>query len=162
MESQPTPKIVAVYNYKGGVGKTTTVINLGAALARRGIKTLLVDADPQCNLTSYYDERIDDEDSDMEDGFDEEENANVVVGCPTDRLPDCQPENASLREQEPNLFSALFPGISGNISALLAAKVRELRENLFLLPGSPAIGKSTIVSTALTNICKSNLNRLLA
>jgi cellulose biosynthesis protein BcsQ len=45
---------LTIYNHKGGVGKTTLSVNIGAALAKRGLRVLLIDSDPQCNLTSYF------------------------------------------------------------------------------------------------------------
>src|ERR1700685_1130365 len=44
---------ISVFNHKGGVGKTTLTVNIAAAVASLGKRVLIVDSDPQCNVTAY-------------------------------------------------------------------------------------------------------------
>lgn len=80
-------KIIAIANQKGGVGKTTTAINLGASLAVLEHKTLVVDADPQANATAGV-------------GFDPKKIKSSIYECMID---DESPYDSILKTQTPNL-----------------------------------------------------------
>ena len=72
--------IFAVVNQKGGVGKTTTTVSLGAALAARGQRTLLIDADPQANATTALGQKQGESGGLYEALVDERPIENAIVG----------------------------------------------------------------------------------
>ena len=80
-------RIIAVANQKGGVGKTTTSINLSACIAAKGKKVLVIDIDPQGNTTSGY-------------GIEKNELENTIYEL---ILGDCSIEDCIIKDIMPNI-----------------------------------------------------------
>ena len=104
-QRHPAPRIT-LYNHKGGVGKTTLTINIASALASQGKRVLLVDADPQCTLTSYL---VDSEV--IDDWLDKSDTPNGST-----------------------IWSAVKPFYEG-VGDIKRIKAFERQEGVFLIPG---------------------------
>ncbi|MBQ6622254.1 MAG: ParA family protein [Mogibacterium sp.] len=134
-------KAIAIFNQKGGVGKTTTNINLGACLARLGKRILLVDVDPQGNTTSgiglvkreleetVYDAMIMDH-YDVRDAIVRTDVPNLDILPASIDLAGAEIELVNLRNRENRLRSAL-------------QKVREQYDYIFI-DCPPSLGLLTI------------------
>ena len=132
-------KIIAIANQKGGVGKTTTAINLGGCLGVLEYKTLIVDADPQANATSGT-------------GFDPKSVKNIYDCLVNDRPA----QEAILETSNPNLF--ILPSHVDLVGAeleminmpnreyLLRAALEQIKDDydFILIDCSPSLGLITV------------------
>jgi chromosome partitioning protein len=136
----PAATVIAVANQKGGVGKTTTTVSLGAALAERGLRVLVADLDPQGNASTGLDVRITEGQASMVDV--------IVDGTPaTDAIRttdvtglDVLPASLELASAEVELVSAM-----ARERALVngLASVRD-RYHVVLIDCPPSLGLLTV------------------
>lgn len=105
------PELMCLFNHKGGVSKTTTAFNLGWMLARQNLRVLLVDCDPQCNLTG------------MVLGLDDMDSSESIQGT---------------RDGKPlNIKEGVLPAFESRPERILPVECVRIpqNKNLYLLPG---------------------------
>ncbi|MBE6797356.1 MAG: ParA family protein [Ruminococcaceae bacterium] len=133
-------KIIAVVNQKGGVGKTTTAVNLVAGIGNAGKKVLLIDADPQGNSTSGYGINKRDVVFSSYDLLIGSQKADVTIRATTFKNVDIIPANMDLAGAEVELIS--IENRESQLKRALAL-VREKYDYIFI-DCPPSLGLITI------------------
>lgn len=111
------PRKIALFNHKGGVAKTTSTFNLGWKLSELGVKVLLVDCDPQCNLTGLV----------------------LEYSQETE-----YPFETTDIDNPRNIKDAISPALDGRPRPIVAAEIQSVpgRSNLFILPGHVGLSEA--------------------
>ena len=139
-------KIIAIVNQKGGVGKTTTTVNLSAALAKKGKKVLLIDEDPQGNATSGVGVNKNQEKSTYDIIINETEFEEVIIGSSVKKLDVC-PSNINLAGAEVELVPMMAR------EGRLKEKIKSIKDkyDYILIDCPPSLGLLTINALTAAN-----------
>ena len=143
--SKRRPGLIAVFSAKGGVGKTTTAINIASAMTLEGKRVLLIDADAQCNLTNAL----------RHPQLDAQNDVPLNVQDEPVEFPAVQPGNKVIIDgvsaatvdwrnymNDPaavNLFNLLLPAMMGDAQGMTPPDFQNFNvfNNAWLIPGSP-------------------------
>ena len=139
-------KIIAIVNQKGGVGKTTTTVNLSAALAKKGKKVLLIDEDPQGNATSGVGVNKTQDRSTYDIIINETEFEDAIVKSSIKKLDVC-PSNINLAGAEVELVPMMAR------ETKLKDKLENIKEkyDYILIDCPPSLGLLTINALTAAN-----------
>ena len=133
-------RIIAIANQKGGVGKTTTAINLSACLAEKGQKVLAIDMDPQGNMTSGLGLDKDDVDKTIYDMIIGESEIEAVIKKETIENLDILPSNVDLSAVEIELIDV------ENKEFIVNNSIQKIRDNydFIIIDCPPSLSLLTI------------------
>ncbi len=136
------PILIPIYNFKGGIGKTTATYNIAYVLSKMGLRVLMVDADPQCNLTGLI----------FAEQFVNAENSTAFYAEAEQAATNTPPRLKTMREVYGNILHEQQPRDFSIAAQVELAQVHNY-ENLFLIPGHIKIsGLDAPISLGLARV----------